>query len=630
MSKTEYWADTYLKKLLSPVQAIDKIKSGQRVFIGSGCGEPQILTRTLAERTNNFSGLEIVRLLTRETTSLTAIADKTRDTNLNIRSIYLGATDSRLISSQQRFITPMNMSDVPMLFTTRKMPLHVALVQASPVDDFGWMSLGIAVDVTMAAARSADLVIVQINPNMPRVMGQSFIHVNDIDFIVEHEEPLLAVQPATSFSEAALQIGSHIAAHIEDGATLQIGLDAMSQATVQALSTKNDLGVHSQFLTDDIMHLYAMGNINNKCKGLNESKMVASMAAGSHNLYEFLDDNAAVDFHPSDYVNDPFIIGQHNKMISMNVAKTMDLTGQVSAEASAATRFAGISGISDFVRGARKSPGGKSIIMLLSTSEMDGKKISNITPGLDNTVTVVPRGDVQYAVTEYGIVNLFGKSIQERAVAMISIAHPDFRDELFETAKELGYIDTKRTLGEAARGVYPVQLEETLEIGGRPITIRPAKPVDGRRIQEHYYNLPPKDVVSRFFCQKTIFAREEMEARSHVDYVNDLTLIAVIGEFGFGQVIGIAESMRIKHSNMAEVAFSISENYQKKGLGSHFIKKLAEVARKNGLSGLLAYTSPGNKAMINLFKTLPYKVNTTCEDGDLLLTCKFNDININT
>ncbi len=218
MSKTEYWADTYLKKLLSPVQAIDKIKSGQRVFIGSGCGEPQILTRTLAERTNNFSGLEIVRLLTRETTSLTAIADKTRDTNLNIRSIYLGATDS-------------------MLFTTRKMPLHVALVQASPVDDFGWMSLGIAVDVTMAAARSADLVIVQINPNMPRIMGQSFIHVNDIDFIVEHEEPLLAVQPATSFSEAALQIGSHIAAHIEDGATLQIGLDAMSQATVQALSS---------------------------------------------------------------------------------------------------------------------------------------------------------------------------------------------------------------------------------------------------------------------------------------------------------------------------------------------------------------------------------------------------------
>jgi acyl-CoA hydrolase/RimJ/RimL family protein N-acetyltransferase len=626
MPNTEYWADSYLEKSVKAEEAISRIRSGHRVFIGSGCGEPQILTQKLVEKTNNFSGLEIVRLLGRETASLTAIADKTKDTNLNIRSIYLGATNSESLARQQRFITPMNMSEVPMLFTTRRLPLNVALIQVSPADDFGWMSLGISVDVTMAAARSAEFVIAQVNPMMPRVMGQSFIHVNDVDLIVEHEEELLAIPPSTVFSEAATKIGNHIAKLIEDGATLQIGLDAMSQASVQALSDKNDLGIHSQFLTDDIMHLYATGNINNKKKGINEGKMVASMAIGSHNLYEFLNDNPALDFHPSDYVNDPFIISQHHKMVSMNVARTMDLTGQVSAEASAATRFAGVSGIPDFVRGAKRSIGGKSILMMFSTSEVDGVVHSNIVEQLNNTVTVVPRGDVHYVVTEYGAVNLFGKSVQERVIAMISIAHPDFRELLFEKAKGAGFIGAERNLGEAARAVYPVNLEETIERDGVTLTIRPAKPVDERRIQEHYYSLPKEDVLSRFFCQKTIFGRTEMETRSHVDYINDLTLVAVVGDFGFGKVVAVAESMRLDSENIAEVAFSVSEEFQGKGLGTYFIKKLAAVARENGIGGLMAYTFPSNKAMINLFKTLPYKVKTVYEDGDLILSCRFSEM----
>lgn len=627
MPNTQYWADTYLEKKVTPSEAITRIRSGQRVFIGSGCGEPQALVKELVEKTYNFSGLEIVRLLGRETASLTAIADKTKDTNLNIRSIYLGSTKSASIAKQRRFITPMNMSDVPGLFTTRKMPLNVALIQVSPADDFGWMSLGISVDVTMAAARSADFVIAQVNPRMPRVMGQSFIHVNDVDLIVEYEEELLAIPPSKRiFSEAATKIGSHIARLIEDGSTLQIGLDAASQATVQALSNKTDLGVHSQFLTDDIMHLYSTGNINNKKKGLNEGKMVASMAIGSHNLYEFLNDNPAIDFHPSDYVNDPFVISQHKRMVSMNVARLMDLTGQVSAEASAATRFAGVSGIPDFVRGARRSPGGKSILMIFSTTETENGLQSNIVPHLKEYVVVVPRADVHYVVSEYGSVNLFGKSIQERVIAMISLAHPQFREELFQAAKERGLIGAERSLGEAAKAVYPIQLEETLSIDGETITIRPSKPVDERRIQEHYYSLPKEDVLTRFFCQKTIFARAEMESRSHTDYVNDLTLVAVVGDFGFGRVVAVAECMKLENENLAEVAFSVSEEYQGKRLGTFFLKKLAAVARENGIGGLIAYTFPTNKAMIKLFKTLPYKVKTVYEDGDLVLSCRFNEL----
>lgn len=626
MPNSDYWADTYIEKKTSPLKAIEKIRSGQRVFIGSGCGEPQILVQILTERANHFSGLEIVRLLGRETVSLTAIADKTRDTSLNIRSIYLGSTRPKSIARQQRFVTPMNMSDVPALFTTRKLPLNVALIQVSPPDDFGWMSLGISVDVTLAAARSAEFVIAQVNPKMPRVMGQSFIHVNDVNLIVEHEEELLSVPPSKEPSEPAQRIGHHIAKLIEDGSTLQIGLDAASQATLQGLSDKNDLGVHSQFLTDDIMSLYARGNINNRKKGFNDGKMVASMAIGSADLYEFLNDNPAIDFHPSDYVNDPFIISRHNRMVSMNVARTMDLTGQVVAEAAASTRFAGVSGIPDFVRGARRSNGGRSILMLFSASETENGLESNIVPHIVDTIVVVPRGDVHYVVTEYGAVNLFGKSIQERVVAMITIAHPQFREELFEKAKELGYIGPERNLGEAARAVYPVQLESTITIDGEKITIRPAKPVDERRIQEHYYSLPKEDVLSRFFCQKTIFGRPEMESRSNVDYINDLTLVAVVGEFGFSKVVAVAESMKLKDINMTEVAFSVSKEYQGKGLGKIFLKKLAAAARANGVSGLMAYTFPSNKAMISLFKTLPYKVKTRYEDGDLILSCKFNEL----
>lgn len=626
MPASQYWADRYVEKLTTAAEAIARIKSGQRVFIGSGCGEPQRLVQALCDNANHFSGLEIVRLLGRETASLTAIADRTKDTSLNIRSIYLGSTKDPSIAQHKRFITPMNMSDVPGLFATRKLHLNVALVQVSPPDDFGWMSLGISVDVTLAAARSADFIIAQVNPRMPRVMGQSFLHVNDVDVVVECEEDLLSIPSTQQKSEAALQIGSHIARLIEDGATLQIGLDAASQATVQGLGNKNDLGIHSQFITDDIMHLYATGSINNRKKGFNEGKMVASMAIGSRNLYEFLNDNPAIDFHPSDYVNDPFIISQHKRMVSMNVARVMDLTGQVSAEASAITRFAGVSGIPDFVRGARRSPGGKSIIMIFSTCQTPEGVVSNILPTLTDYVVVVPRGDVHYVVSEYGAVNLFGKSLQERAIAMISIAHPDFREELFAAAKEQGLIGSERSIGEAVKAVYPVRLEETIEIGGEQIIIRPAKPVDERRIQEHYYSLPKEDVFSRFFHQKTIFGRSDVESRSQVDYVHDMTMVAVVGEFGFGRVVGVAESMLLKDTNMTEVAFSVSPDYQGKGLGKIFLKKLAAASRENGMRGLVAYTFPSNIGMIKLFKTLPYKVHTQYEDGDLVLSCVFDEL----
>lgn len=623
MPTSDYWADAYLSKRRSAADAMRVIRPGQRLFIGSACGQPQELMRALAQAAPRLSGLEIVRLMSTEATPLSMLADATEDVTLNVRTIYLGSANAEVIARHKRFITPMNISDVPDLFTSKKLPIQVALIQVSPPDDFGWMSLGVSVDVTLAAALAADLVIAQVNPQMPRVLGQSFIHVNQVHLVVEHPEPLLSVQPPPA-SETATRIGQLIARLIEDGSTLQIGLDAASQATIQALADKNDLGVHSQFLTDDIMHLYATGVINNRRKGFNEGKLVASAAIGSHNLYEFIDNNPAVDFRPSDYVNDPFIISRHHRMVSLNVARTMDLTGQVEAEASPRTFFAGVSGISDFVRGARRSPGGKSIIMLFSTSD-DGRS-SNIVPQLTDTNVAVPRADVQYVITEYGAFNMAGKSLQERAVGMISVAHPAFREELFAQAKGMGLIGPERTLGEAVHGVYPVKLEEVITVDGEEVTIRPAKPVDDRRIQEHYYGLDKEDVFSRFRHEKTCFSRSDIDVRSCVDYIKVLTILAIVGEFGFGRVVAIGECMLIEKINMAEVAFSVNKRYQNKGIARRILRKLAEAAREQGFFGLMAFTSPNNQAMIRMFKSLPYKVKSSFDGEGVTLTCRFDEL----
>jgi acyl-CoA hydrolase/GNAT superfamily N-acetyltransferase len=622
MPVSNYWADDYVTKQCSAEKAISHLQSGQRVFIGSSCGEPQHLVRKLGEMSKKRTDIEIVRLMALETTPLTLIASNSQGANLNIRHIYMGSAKPKRLARNSRFVTPMNLSAVPRLFTSRLLPIHVALIQTTPPDDFGWMSLGVSVDITMAAALSADLVIAQINPKMPRVMGRSFLHVNQVDLFVEHEEPLLSVGEPPETEDANI-IGKLIARLIDDGSTLQISPGTSLQATMLALSGRNDLGVHTQYLTSDVVHLYSKGVVTNRKKGLNNGKIVASTAIGTEKLYEFINDNPVLEFHPSDYVNNPSVIARHNRMVSVNVAMAIDLTGQVAADALPYNNFSGVTGMLDFIRGSSQSVGGKSFIIMPSTS-MKGAK-SRIVPMLDDTAVVVPRADVQYIVTEYGVVNLFGKSLQDRAIAMISIAHPKFRDELFHKAKEMKLFGRERTLEETIHGVYPLKLEETIDIDGEQVTIRPTKPVDERRIQEHFYGLDKDDVISRFFHEKTSFLQSDVKSVSRIDYINALSIIAVVGEFGFGKVIAIGEYQLDENKNLAEIAFSVSSAWQGKGLGKILQNKLCEAARENGVAGLMAYTSLDNKAMTNLFRSLPYKVKTSTEEDMVLLMCRFDE-----
>jgi acyl-CoA hydrolase/ribosomal protein S18 acetylase RimI-like enzyme len=622
MTEAGYWADNYHNNKLSVEDAIAKIQSGQRIFIGSSCGEPQQLVKGLADASLTFTDLEIVRMFSGESTSLSKIAEKSKSQNLNIRSFYLGSANSDSFKGDLRFITPINLSDIHKLIKSKLLPIQVALIQVSPPDDFGWMSLGISVDVTASAAAGADLVIAQVNKKMPRVLGRSMIHVNDIDYFVEHDETLIEIGTYPDVKTAE-KIARYVSRLVDDGSTMQMSLGGTSEANIQALMEKNDLGIHSQYVTNTIMKLMAMGVVTNKKKGFNNGKIICSNAIGNQDLYDLLHYNAGVEFHPSKYVNDPRKIAKNRKMVAMNTAREIDLTGQVTADALPFNNFSGVTGILDFFRGAAMSKKGKSILMLTSTR--DGDKESRIVPMLHNKAVVVPRSEVQYVVTEYGSVNLFGKSIQERALSLITIAHPDFRDQLFEEAKELGLLGPERTLREEMHSIYPLGLEETRILCRKKVTFRPVKLTDERIIQEHYYRLDSTDVVSRFFHEKKSFVSKQIERTFIIDYHKDLTIVAVEGQSGYERVLAVGEYYLNPETELAEIAFSVEKEWQGKGLSSIVIQKLAEAAKRNGIMGLTAYTSKENTRMVKLFKNLKYKVKVVSQGSMVYLEAKFDE-----
>ena len=502
------WADRYIEIRRTAEDAIRLIKPGNRVFVGSPGGIPRHLVRELFKAARKLTDVEIVSLLAPDSAPFGLVADETVDQIFNLKSFYPGSMQHEALRRKTRFITPINLSAIPNLLKSRAIPVHVALVQVSPPDDFGWMSLGIAVDISLAAVQSAGLVIVQVNTEMPRVLGRCSIHVNDVDVVVECDEQLLSITVPPE-PESAAMIAEHTARFVDDGATIQVGLGALHRAIITGLSGKNDIGIHTRFLTDEIMHLYSTGVITNRQKGYNEGKLIASNALGSQVLYAFVDDNPAVEFHPSDYINDQNIISRHSRMTAINFATTIDLTGQVAADTDPLHLFSGVTGILDFMRGATQSRGGKAITVVSSTSA-DGKT-SSIVPLFEKIPVVVPRSDIHQVVTEYGAVNLLGKSLQERALALISIANPEFRDQLFSEARTIGLLGSNRIFKDSIKGIYPIKLEETVKINGESVTIRPAKPVDTRRIQEFFYEMGKDDIISRFFHEKRSFLRDEIE-----------------------------------------------------------------------------------------------------------------------
>ncbi len=612
----------YQRKLKTAEEAIGMIRSGQRVFVASACGSPVHLAEALIKNRARFSDLEIFRLLAMEAAIDMAAYKQELEHIYSFRSIYQGSGQTEQLRGIRRFLTPMGFATIPRLLRSRKLPVNCALIQVSPPDEYGWMSLGVSVDITRAAAQAADLVIAQVNREMPRINGNTFLHLRDIDVLVEFDQAL-PVLSGPQETETIRKIAASVADLIEDGATVHVGLSEFTGGILKALHQKNDLGVHTQFMTDGFMELMQAGVVTNRFKKINEGKLVAGTAVGSGDLYRFLHNHPAVEFHPADYVNNPIVIAQQERMTAVNAATAMDLTGQVAADALPRNYFSGVTGMADFVVGALASMGGKSILVLAATTP-DGRQ-SNIVPELGSGAVFIPKSYVHYVVTEYGVVNLFGKSLQERAMALISIAHPSFRDELFRRAKERGLISAERTLDESLFGVYPQWLEETREYGGVRVAFRPVKPTDIRPIQEHFYTMDDKDVSTRFFQLRTTFYQDQLKEIYQVDYIKNMTIVAVTGNGGLERVIGVGEYNLEPAHNRVEVAFSVSKDWQGKGIAHVILSKLAQGAMNNGFSGMTAYTSPRNASMIRLFKKLPYAIRTSLEEDFFVLRCDFGE-----
>jgi acyl-CoA hydrolase/RimJ/RimL family protein N-acetyltransferase len=618
----EKLAIEYGKKIVTAEKAVKCISQGKRVFVGSFCGEPQHLVSALINNTSNFFDIELIRFLNLEGSLMGLVAEETKGRSYHVRSIYQGSGMLTGLSAAKRFLTPVNLYMVPQLFLKRHIPIHYALVQVSPPDEFGWMNLGISVDITLAAVQAADVVIAQINSKMPKIPGYGMLHIDDVDYIIEHDEELLTTYPVPDLPGME-NIAGYLSNLVDDGSTIQLSPGIPGELAEKALGNKNDLGVHSQFILDSMLALCRKGVITNRKKGFNDGKMVAFGAIGSEQLYSFLDMNPAVEFRPSDYVSNPRIISRHNKMVAINLASAIDLKGQVSADGMPQNHFADVAGMVDFTRGASMSERGKTIIVISSASH--DEQTSNIIPEISTGAVAIPAPDVTYIVSDYGVVNLFGKNIQERAMAIISISHPKFRDELFNKAKELGLISQERSINESINGIYPAWMEETIESGGEKITFRPAKTTDSRLIQEHFYSMDKKDISKRFFGLRLHFFWDELKNMFMVDYKNKFSVIAYVGEEGLGKVVGVGMYCIDEGKDIAEVAYSLDQDWQGKGIAAKLQQKIVDAARHNGLAGLYAMTFPDNNSMIKLFKKLPYKISNHFEDGALIMEAFFSE-----
>ncbi|HET7079019.1 MAG TPA: acetyl-CoA hydrolase/transferase C-terminal domain-containing protein [Chloroflexia bacterium] len=414
----------------SAADAVKAVRSGQRVYIGGGCGVPVVLAGELARRAPELRDVEIIHILTAGTS---AWVTPEASSAFRVNSLFIGPNVRDAVQEGRADFTPVFLSEIPRLFREGHLPIDVALIAVSPPDEHGYCSYGVEVGVTKPAVESARVVIAEINPRMPRVWGNSFIHISRIDYCVEVDYPLPEFrqgEPAPLYS----RIGRHVADLIEDGATLQMGIGAIPNAVLDYLGDKRDLGVHSEMFSDGIIDLVQRGVITGARKTLLPGKLVAGFVLGTERVYRFIHNNPIIEMRTTDFTNDPFTISRNDKMVAINAALQVDLTGQVCADSIGTKFYSGVGGQADFIRGAARSKGGKPIIALPSTA-LGGtvsRIVSTLEPGAGVTTS---RNDVHYIVTEYGVAYLYGKTVRQRAEALIAVAHPDFRAELAAAAR---------------------------------------------------------------------------------------------------------------------------------------------------------------------------------------------------
>jgi acyl-CoA hydrolase/ribosomal protein S18 acetylase RimI-like enzyme len=611
----EEFKKTYPEKFASEVEIFSHIHAGDRIFIGTGCGEPQYLVSALVGYVKNhpkaFFDAELIHVWT---LGVAPYTDEKLQENFRLDSFFVGDSTRNSVNRGAADYTPVFLSSVPDLFRSELIPVDVALIQTSLPDKHGYLSLGISVDVVESAVEMAELVVAQVNMNMPRTHGDGFINIKDINFLLPYDEPLLeySVKAPTDIVQS---IGRYVARFIEDGSTIQVGYGLIPDAVLPNLVDKKDLGVHTELLGDGIVNLMKKGVVTNRKKTHNPGKTVASFCMGSRETYEFLDENPAVEFKRIDYTNHPLIIARNHLMTAINSAMEVDLTGQATAESLGGTFYSGIGGQADFMRGAVLAPGGKTILALPSTAL--NESVSRIVPTLQEGAGVtLNRGDVRYVVTEYGIAYLHGKNIRERAMDLIAIAHPKFRPWLMETARKKALIYKDQVFIPGEKGMYPEELEIYRTTGkGLNLFLRPAKITDESLLKDFFYDLSEASLYKRFFSVRTDMPHKRLQDFVAVDYSKKMEILATIRENEKEIVIGLGQYELNSDMHSAEVALVVRDKFQGQGVGRELLSYLIYLAKRQGLLGFSGDVLLENRAMVRLFEEMGFDTEKRSEEG---------------
>jgi acyl-CoA hydrolase/GNAT superfamily N-acetyltransferase len=585
------------EKIIGPEAVFARLRPGDTVFVASACAEPQHLVAGLRAFAPRLSDVEIFHLLGSGQANFDEpeLADHVR-----LNSFFIGESSRALVARGAADYTPVFLSEIPDLMRQGQLPIDLALIQVTQPNPDGWCSLGVSVETVQAAIESAAFVLAQVNPHLPWTSGDSYVHVDDLDGLTPHAEEILefAWNPP---GEVTAKIAFHVARLVEDGATVQIGIGKIPDTILPHLGDKIDLGVHTEMFSDNLIDLIESGVVNGRQKTLHQNLVVASFCIGSERLYRFVDRNPMIEFHPADYVGNPRIIEANRKMTAINGALEVDFSGQVCADSIGHRFYSGFGSEVDFMRGAARSPGGKPIIVLPSTAK--GDTVSRIVPTLKPGAGVVlTRGDVHYIVTEFGIAYLYGKSIRERTLALIEIAHPKFRPELLEKAKEMNYVYADQRLPENIGG-YPERWRKALSLrGGEQITLRPIRLRDEALLQELYYSLSPENLALRFNTTDGRFSHRRVHPETIVDYHHKMTIVATIGPVGRERILGVASYHRDPATGIAECAFTVHEGQRRRGIGTLLLNHLREIALETGsIEGFRVEVLRRNRPMLNLF-----------------------------
>ncbi len=618
------WIKIYPEKFVPEEEIFRHIGRGFKIFISTGCGEPVYLVRALVryveEHPKAFADAEIFQVWT---LGIAVYTEEKFNYNFRHNSFFISDKSRESINTGLADYTPIFLSRVPDLLRRKYIKFDAALIQTSLPDRNGNVSLGISVDICKAAIENASLVIAQMNPSMPRVHGDTFINIKNINYLIHHEEKLLEYMPTVP-SEIAQQTGKYVSKIVNDGDTIQIGYGSLPNAILQNLKDKKDLGIHSELLTDAVVELIRLGVINNSKKTIDRGKTVASFCMATEQTYRYIDDNPEMDFRTIDYTNDPLVISRIHNMVAINSALEIDLTGQASVESINGKFYSGIGGNADFMRGAILAPGGKTILAIESTAR--NGQISRIVPSLQNgTGVTLNRGDIFYVVTEYGIAYLHGKNIRERAMDLIAIAHPKFRSRLIEEAKKLNIIYKDQAYISGKNAEYPEYLEEYRTMrSGLILWFRPVRINDESLVKDFFYSLSDQSLQRRFMSFRIDVPHKVRQEFVVIDYTKELIILATTMLEQKELVVGIGQISKNENTLFAEVAFAVRDNYQNQGIGSELLEYLTIIAKKEGLHGFTAEVLMENQPMLHVFEKMGFNIHRKLEEGAYKLIMRFN------